>query len=81
MCSDKLKQKTYEWAQAVGMNKAIARLIERDVGVRTASRLARNQYESEPRGMLANILKEEMAKDGFSLEGRTPPRKSKDEAV
>jgi predicted membrane GTPase involved in stress response len=67
MKSKALKQKTYNWAQAIGMNKAIARLIERNVGVRTASRLARNQYDSEPRGMLASILMEEMRKDGFVL--------------
>lgn len=59
-----------EWADEIGVNLAIARLIQRDVGVRTASRLCKGQYDSKPRGMLENILKEELEKDGFSLSAK-----------
>lgn len=67
MGMEDLKDAVVEWAKAIGENQAIARLIFRDVGVRTASRLCKGQYDSTPRGMLANILREEIKKDGITV--------------
>lgn len=56
-----------KWAKHVGRGPAIGRLIERGVNVSVAEKLCTGRYKSEPRDLLANVLLDEMAKDGFRL--------------
>lgn len=58
-----------KWAKKIGSKRAIARLLARDVSVAAAEKLCAGRYPSEPRDKLAEILAEEMSKDGFTLAG------------
>jgi hypothetical protein len=63
----KLTKAVALWAEKIGHDQAKKRLVLRDVNVTTADKLCEGRYQSEPRRKLAKILREEMAKDGFTL--------------
>lgn len=55
------------WAKKIGRTQAISRLLQRDVSVATAEKLCTGRYPSVPREKLAEILSDEMSKDGFTV--------------
>lgn len=55
------------WSKKIGRKEAKKRLVARDVQAVTADKLCRGKYDSDPREWLAEILLEEMAKDGFTF--------------
>lgn len=57
---------TYAWANKIGYEKALGRLVSRRVSTRAAERLCAGEYPSEPKS-LRTVLLDEMAKDGFTL--------------
>lgn len=56
-----------DWTKQVGKRQALVRLISRGVPTSTAEKLATGRYDSEPRDLLADVLENEMAKDGVTL--------------
>lgn len=62
-----IKNMVNDWAKAIGYSVAIRRLVLRNLGVSTAEHLCHGRYRATPREMLAQVLMEEMAKDGFVL--------------
>lgn len=68
MCrKDQITKLVKTWAEKIGHTEAIKRLVARNVAVSTADKLCAGRYESTPRDLLAQVLVEEMAKDGVSL--------------
>jgi hypothetical protein len=63
--NDPLVNMTSRWAKKIGRRVAMSRLLSRDVAAATAEKLCTGRYKSSPRERLADILREEMAKDGF----------------
>jgi hypothetical protein len=55
------------WADKIGGQNAKIRLINRKIGLSTADKMVRRCYHSTPGDRVADILLEEMAKDGISL--------------
>lgn len=64
-----LNQAVKKWAAKIGPEAVTIRLITRGVNVSVADKLATGRYPSKPRNLLAKVLIEEMAKDGFELAG------------
>jgi len=62
-----IKNMVKDWAEKIGHSDAIKRLVNRNLGVSTADHLCHGRYRATPREMLAQVLMEEMAKDGFVL--------------
>ena len=62
-----IKNMVKDWAKAIGHSVAIRRLVLRNLGVSTAEHLCHGRYKPTPREMLAQVLAEEMAKDGFLI--------------
>lgn len=65
---DPLVQLADRWAKSIGRRKAMGRLLGRNVAGGTAEKICYGRYPSVPREMLADILKEELEKDGFVLD-------------
>lgn len=63
-----LKEAVVKWAHQIGQNEAKARLVRRGINGNTVDKLVAGTYESEPRGANATVIREELAKDGFSDE-------------
>lgn len=56
------------WVEKVGRKDALRRLVIQEVPPVTADKIISGRYSSTPRDLLAKVLLEEMAKDGFTLE-------------
>jgi len=63
--TDPLVQLADSWAKKIGRRAAMGRLLNRNVAVATAEKICYGRYYSSPREILADILKEELFKDGF----------------
>lgn len=55
------------WALKIGPHEARKRLVLRDLAPTTATLIVSGRYVSTPTPVTANILLEEMAKDGITL--------------
>jgi hypothetical protein len=64
---DPLVQLADRWAKSIGRRKAMGRLLSRNVAGGTAEKICYGRYPSTPREILAEILKEELEKDGFAI--------------
>lgn len=56
------------WVSKVGRRDAMKRLIARGLALTTVDKLISLRYTSTPRDMLAEVLLEEMAKDGITVD-------------
>lgn len=64
---DPLVELADRWAKKIGRRQAIGRLLSRNVSVAAAEKICYGRYQSSPREILAEILKEELMKDGFEI--------------
>lgn len=64
---DPLVTMASRWAKKIGRRQAMSRLLMRNVSSGTAEKVCYGRYVSSPREALAEILKEEMSKDGFAV--------------
>lgn len=62
-----LKATIVEWANAIGANEALARLVRQKISPSMAEKLIRGRYPSEPIEIVRDVLLRELAKDGFVL--------------
>lgn len=65
--TDPLVSMASRWAKKIGRRQAMSRLLARNVSSATAEKVCYGRYPSAPREILADILKEEMSKDGFAV--------------
>lgn len=66
--TDPLVELADRWAKEIGRRQAVGRLLSRNVSIATAEKICYGRYYSSPREMLADILKDELMKDGFAIE-------------
>lgn len=62
-----LKQAVIEWSDKIGAHKARARLAERKLSTSLIDKLLGGRYPSTLKPLYAEVLAQEMAKDGFVL--------------
>ena len=60
-------QSVKAWVEQIGPKEAMKRLVNAEVGFVTADLLVNGRYFKHPRSLLFKALKEEMAKDGLTL--------------
>lgn len=60
-----------EWSEQIGSKEASERLVgKQGVSIAVADKICNQRYRSTPREKLAKKLLKEMAKDGFTLDGK-----------
>lgn len=67
MKKQKLNKLAVKWAEKIGRNKALSRLIEKNFSASLADKIISDRYSSELHDMYASVLIQEMKKDGISL--------------
>lgn len=65
--NEKVLKLVPEWASSIGQTTAMRRLIDRGLGLSTADKMVHGRYGSTPKDVVAEILIDEMAKDGFKI--------------